>query len=288
MVSIEKGTLYVVATPIGNLDDISPRARGVLQAVDVIAAEDTRHSRRLLVHYGIDTPLTALHEHNERQASAQLVERLLGGQDVALISDAGTPLLSDPGYHLIRSAQDSAVAVIPVPGPSALLAALSASGLPAQHFCFEGFLPSRGAARRAVLQALAAETRTLVFFEAPHRVLETLQDMQSLWGGEREAVLARELTKAFETVRRGTLAQLCDWVASDENQRRGEIVLLVRGLPEAGSGKELDRDSEHTLQVLLGELPLKQAVRLAAQITGKKRNALYAHAVELKGETDAH
>ncbi|UCE89672.1 MAG: 16S rRNA (cytidine(1402)-2'-O)-methyltransferase [Pseudomonadota bacterium] len=281
------GTLYIVATPIGNLDDISRRALDVLRVVDVIAAEDTRHSRRLLSHYGIDTPLTALHEHNERQAGPKLVARLQDGQSVALISDAGTPLLSDPGYHLIRAAQDGDITVVPVPGASALLAALSASGLPAQHFCFEGFLPARGAARRAYLESLADETRTLVFFEAPHRILDTLRDLLALWGKDREAVLARELTKTFETVRRGTLAQLQAWVAGDEDQRRGEIVLLVRGARASAGEQDLDRDSVRTLQVLLDELPVKQAVRLAAQITGKKRNMLYAFAVDANSKKDA-
>lgn len=271
------GLLYIVATPIGNLDDMSPRAVEVLQRVDLIAAEDTRHSLPLLKQFGIATPLTALHEHNEREAVPRLIARLRQGDSIALISDAGTPLLSDPGYHLTRTAHEAGVRVVPIPGPSALIAALSASGLRAGQFAFEGFLPPRAAARRARLEALREETRTLAFFEAPHRLLETLEDMAALFGAQRRAVLARELTKTFETVRQDTLRGLHEFVRNDPQQQKGESVILVEGAEQPPAA-----EPEKVLRALLSELPLKQAVKLASAITGVKKNDLYDLALKLQ------
>jgi len=272
-VSIEKGTLYVVATPIGNLADLSHRAREVLAAVDVIAAEDTRHTRGLLSHFGIERPLVSLHEHNERKVLEDLLARLAAGASVAQVSDAGTPLVSDPGFHLVRAAQEAGIRVVPVPGPSAVLTALCAAGVPTDRFVFEGFLPAKEGARRKRLEALAAEPRTLVFFEAPHRIAETLADMATTLGGAREAALARELTKTFETIRRAPLAELACWVAEDPNQRRGELVIVVHGAP--ATENELDAEALRILKLLAAELPPRQAAALAAEITGKKKNLLY-------------
>ncbi|MEJ2565879.1 MAG: 16S rRNA (cytidine(1402)-2'-O)-methyltransferase [Gammaproteobacteria bacterium] len=274
------GALYIVATPIGNLADMTMRAIEVLRGVALIAAEDTRHSRVLLQHFGIDTPCLACHEHNERQQTERLIERLQTGEAVALISDAGTPLLSDPGFHLVRAAHAAGIRVIPIPGPSAALAALSASGVPTDRFVFEGFLPGKQAARRERLMALRSETRTLLFYEAPHRLLATLEDMAAILGHGREAVLARELTKLYETIRKDSLGVLWRWVEQDPDQQKGECVLVVQGAVSAAD--EGEADLRHTLGVLLEELPLKQAVGLAMKITGEKRNRLYQWAVEMK------
>jgi 16S rRNA (cytidine1402-2'-O)-methyltransferase len=282
-VSIEKGTLYVVATPIGNLTDLSSRARDVLASVDVIAAEDTRHTRGLLSHFGIERALVSLHEHNERRVLDDLVQRLRAGESVAQVSDAGTPLVSDPGFHLVRAAQDAGIRVVPVPGPSAVLAALAAAGVPTDRFVFEGFLPSKEGARRKRLQELAAEPRTLVFFEAPHRIAETLADLAAIFGAHREAAVARELTKTFETIRRAPLAELAAWVNEDANQRRGELVLVVHGAPETEG--ELDAEALRVLKLLAAELPPRQAAALAAEITGKKKNLLYQALLSLSDET---
>lgn len=280
--SIDAGTLYVVATPIGNLGDMSPRAIEVLRGVGRIAAEDTRHSAVLLRHFGIATPLTALHEHNERQAVEGLVERLRAGESLALVSDAGTPLISDPGYHLVRAVHAAGLRVVPVPGPSAVMAALSASGLPTDQFLFVGFLPSKAGPRRAVLEGLAREPRTLVLFEAPHRVAETLVDLAAAFGEGREATLARELTKTFETVRCLPLGELRAFVAADADQQRGEVVLVVAGAPaEAAEG--LPDDTKRVAAILAEELPLKQAAALTARLTGAKKNAVYQYLLELGG-----
>ena len=275
-----KTSLYIVATPIGNLGDISQRAISTLQSVDLIAAEDTRHSSKLLQHLAIETPCVAFHEHNERDKTAWLIKRLLEGESIALISDAGTPLLSDPGYHLVKAAHEHGIPVVPIPGASALLAALVGAGLPTDRFIFEGFLPSKKVARTKYLSRLEKETATLVFYEAPHRILDCLQDMLEVFGPEREAVLARELSKTFETIRRASLADLVEWVASDSNQQRGEIVLVVAGhKPLTGEG--LDPDAERILAVLLKHLPVKQAAGIAAEITGEKKNRLYEVALTL-------
>ncbi len=273
------GVLYVVATPIGNRGDWTPRAREVLGTVAAICCEDTRHSTPLLRESGIATPLIALHEHNERAQAPKLVERLAGGEALALISDAGTPLISDPGYHLVRLARAAGVSVVPVPGACALIAALSVSGLPTDRFVFEGFLPAREAARRTRLDELRTETRTLIFYESSHRIGEALADLAECFGGGRAALFARELTKRFETVRAGTLAGLAAWVAEDADQQRGEIVLVVAGAEQATGEGALDARARATLDALLDELPLKQAVKLAARITGVARNSLYAEAV---------
>lgn len=279
------GTLYVVATPIGNLEDISARALRVLREVALIAAEDTRHSARLLQHFGIGTPLAACHEHNEREQGSRLVLRLLAGDDLALISDAGTPLISDPGYHLVRNARAAGVRVVPVPGACALIAGLSASGLPSDRFVFEGFLPARSTGRRQRLQALVEEPRTLILYEAPHRLLECLADLRELFGVERPAVLARELTKTFETIKGAPLGELHDWVAADSNQQRGECVLLIEGWSEPEGEEALNPEALRVLDLLLAELPLKRAAALAAEITGVRKNLLYQQALlRQKGE----
>ena len=282
--SIEKRALYVVATPLGNLADMTHRAVAVLAAVDVIAAEDTRHSRHLLRHYGITTPCVALHEHNEARVAPGLVQRILAGEAVALISDAGTPLISDPGYGLVRSAQAAGCRVVPVPGPSALTAALCAAGLPNDRFVFEGFLPARAGGRRQRLQALRDETRTLVFYEAPHRILRLLEDLCEILGGGREAAIARELTKTFETIRRDSLAALRAWVAADPHQQKGEFVVLVRGAEATAEEALVEATPEALLTALLARLPLKEAVATAAEISGLRRNRLYELAVRLGRE----
>jgi len=271
--SVSSGCLYVVATPIGNLDDISLRALKVLSAADVIAAEDTRHSRALLSHHGIDRPLSSLHEHNEEQQAPKLIERLQQGASVALISDAGTPLLSDPGYRLVCLAAAAGIEVAAVPGPSALTAALSVSGLPTDRFVFEGFLPARAAARRKVLQRLSSEPRTLVFFESSHRIAESLADFALVFGAEREAAVCRELTKRFETVLRGTLGDLNQRIIGDDDQRRGEFVLVVGGCPAAAEeGLPEAIRLARELQPLLGA---SQAARTAARFLEVPRRSVY-------------
>ena len=274
------GVLYVVATPIGNLDDISARALRVLREVKLIAAEDTRHSQRLLQHFGIETPLAPCHEHNEREQGGRFITRLLDGDDVALISDAGTPLISDPGFHLVRQARAAGIRVVPVPGPSALIAALSAAGLPSDRFIFEGFLPAKAAARHARLEALREEPRTLIFYEAPHRLLESLEAMKDVFGAERPVVLARELTKTFETLRDLPLGELCEWVRGDTNQQRGECVLLIGGWQAPQGDDAVSADALRVLDLLLAELPLKRAAALAAEITGVRKKLLYHVALE--------
>ncbi|MBD9396234.1 16S rRNA (cytidine(1402)-2'-O)-methyltransferase [Pseudomonas sp. PDM11] len=274
------GTLFVVATPIGNLDDLSARALKVLGEVALIAAEDTRHSARLMQHFGIGTPLAACHEHNERNEGNRFIERLLAGDDVALISDAGTPLISDPGYHLVRQARAAGIRVVPVPGACALIAALSAAGLPSDRFVFEGFLPAKTVGRRARLELVREEPRTLIFYEAPHRILECLQDMREVFGGERQALLARELTKTFETLQGMPLEQLCEWVAADANQQRGECVVLVAGWQAPEDEAAVSVEALRVLDLLLAEMPLKRAAALAAQITGVRKNLLYQAALD--------
>lgn len=274
------GSLYVVATPIGNLDDISARALKILQEVALIAAEDTRHSQRLLQHFGISTPLAACHEHNERDEGSRFIARLLAGDNVALISDAGTPLISDPGYHLVRQARAAGINVVPVPGACALIAALSAAGLPSDRFIFEGFLPAKAVGRRARLEAIKEEPRTLIFYEAPHRILECLQDMELVFGPERQALLARELTKTFETLKGLPLAELRAFVESDSNQQRGECVVLVAGWTPPQSEDAVSSEAMRVLNLLLEEMPLKRAAALAAQITGERKNVLYQVALE--------
>jgi 16S rRNA (cytidine1402-2'-O)-methyltransferase len=267
------GTLHVVATPIGNLGDLSPRAQAVLREVAAICAEDTRRSGQLLAHFGIATPLLALHEHNEEAIAQRVVARLLAGDSLALVSDAGTPLVSDPGYRLVRAARAAGVRVSPVPGACAAIAALSVAGLASDRFAFEGFLPSRAAARRERLRALVSEPRTLVFYESSHRIVETLEDMAATFGGDRPAVLARELTKLFETVLDGGLSDLLAAVQADDNQRKGEFVLVVQGAGEDADARLAEGRRVYAL--LSAQLPPSAAARLAADITGAPRKALY-------------
>ena len=268
----------MVATPIGNLGDMTPRAVEVLQKVDRIAAEDTRHSAGLMRHYAITTPMLSLHEHNERQKVAALLQRLSEGENIALISDAGTPLISDPGYVLVHEAHRAGIRVVPIPGASALIAALSASGLPTDRFSFEGFLPAKGGPRRKLLEVLCQEQRTLAFYESPHRILDSLTDMAEVFGEARQAVVARELTKTFETIREDSLGALLGWVKGDSNQQRGEFVVLVHGSEEVDEG--VDTEACRIAGLLAEELPLKQAAALAAKISGEKKNALYKYLLE--------
>ncbi|NQD39054.1 16S rRNA (cytidine(1402)-2'-O)-methyltransferase [Permianibacter sp. IMCC34836] len=275
------GVLYVVATPIGNLADWSARAVSVLRAAHTVYAEDTRHSQTLLNHHDIRTPLRSLHEHNEQQRVSELVELLQQGHDLALISDAGTPLISDPGFKLVRALRAQGCRVSPLPGPCALIAALSCAGLPTDRFSFEGFLPAKAGARRERLQALVADPRTLVFYEAPHRILETLQDCADILGAERDAVLARELTKTFETFLDGTLTELAARVAADDNQQRGEIVLMISGATVSDESADAG-EAERVLQLLLPELALSRAVAIAEQLTGLPHKLLYKKALAMK------
>lgn len=272
--------LYIVPTPIGNLGDISARALQVLESVATIAAEDTRHSRQLLQHFGIATRCISLHQHNENQRAEQLLTLLQTGQSVALISDAGTPLISDPGYRLVSQIKAAGVAVIPLPGACALTTALSAAGLPTERFAFEGFLPPKRGAREKALQALKGESRTLIFYESPKRVLATLHTMQAVFGPNRRACLARELTKLHETILTTTLAELVIKVGEDANQQRGEIVLLVEGDDEPQSADEAQLD--HMLEVLLAELPVKKAATVCAKLTGTSKNQAYQRALSLQ------
>ncbi|MCK4743083.1 MAG: 16S rRNA (cytidine(1402)-2'-O)-methyltransferase [Sulfuriflexus sp.] len=273
------GTLYIVATPIGHLGDLSPRAVEVLSAVDVIAAEDTRVTRKLLQHMGADTAMLSLHEHNEQQRIQSLLARLQAGDSVALVSDAGTPLISDPGYPLVRAVRQADIKIVPVPGPCAVITALSVSGLPTDKFIFEGFLPGKSSGRRGKFEELLLEHRTLIFYESPHRILACLEDLEAVMGDHREVVIARELTKTFETIRSGNIAEIREWVEQDQNQQRGEIVLLVAGAPVV---EEANPDLERILTLLMDELPLKQAAALTAQICDAKRNEVYQKALEIK------
>jgi 16S rRNA (cytidine1402-2'-O)-methyltransferase len=280
---LQPGTLFLVATPIGNLGDLAPRAREVLRDADLLLAEDTRHTAQLLHACGIQRPagtLESLHEHNERSRVSAVVQRLQAGATVALASDAGTPLVSDPGAALVSAAVTAGIEVVAVPGPCAAIAALSLAALPAASFAFEGFLPARAAARREMLQDLAGESRTLVFYEAPHRLRESLEDLAGAFGGERPAAVARELTKKFETVYRGTLGSLAQQAASDADMSRGEIVLVVQGAARRAAAD--DADADRVLRVLLDELPVSQAARIAAQLTGRPRKDLYERALRLR------
>ena len=269
----DSGTLFIVATPIGNLGDLSPRAQQTLREVDAICAEDTRRSGQLLAHFGIATPLVALHEHNEDAIAQRIVARLQAGESLALVSDAGTPLVSDPGFRLVRAARAAGVKVSPLPGPSALVAALSVAGLPSDRFAFEGFLPAKASARRERLQALIAEPRTLIFYESSHRIVDTLADMAQAFGDDRPAVLARELTKLFETVLDGSLGQLQARVETDADQRKGEFVVLVQGAGDDADAKVIE--GRRLYARLKEHLPPSTAAKLAADLSGAPRKALY-------------
>lgn len=271
-------TLYIVPTPIGNLADITQRALDVLASVDLVAAEDTRHTARLLSHFSINAKTFALHEHNEQQKAAALLARLQQGQSVALVSDAGTPLISDPGYHLVTQCREAGVRVVPLPGACAVVTALSASGLPSDRFSFEGFLPPKTKARQDTFRALADDPRTLIFYESPHRIRDSLADMREVLGEARRVVLARELTKTFETIHGAPLGELIEWLNEDANRLRGEMVLLVAGY--RADKNALPSAACHALSLLAAELPLKKAAALVAELYSVKKNALYKWGLE--------
>ncbi|NIY47642.1 16S rRNA (cytidine(1402)-2'-O)-methyltransferase [Cedecea colo] len=281
--AISASTLYIVPTPIGNLGDITQRALSVLQSVDLIAAEDTRHTGLLLQHFAINARLFALHDHNEQQKSETLLAKLQEGQSIALVSDAGTPLINDPGYHLVRTCREAGIRVVPLPGPCAAIAALSAAGLPSDRFCYEGFLPAKSKGRRDALKAIEQEPRTLIFYESTHRLLDSLDDICAVLGETRYVVLARELTKTWESIHGAPVGELAAWVKEDENRRKGEMVLIVEGF-RVQSDDALPADALRTLALLQTELPLKKAAALAAEIHGVKKNALYKYALEQQGQ----
>lgn len=279
-------SLYIIATPIGNLADITLRAIEILKSVDVIAAEDTRHSQRLLSHYGIQTPCFSLHEFNEDSRIEKILLMLAKGKSVALISDAGTPLISDPGFRLVRAVQKGGFSVVPVPGACAAIAALSASGLPTDRFIFEGFLPVKAGALESRLQALKEETRTMIFYESVHRVVNTLMVMKTIFGVDRIATIARELTKTFETIYQNTLENLCDWIEKNKEQQKGEFVIVLQGLPEQDeSSVESQKNLMTLLKHLLSELSVKQAVSLACKMTGDSHRDVYALALKIKDQS---
>ncbi len=275
------GTLYVVATPIGNLGDITLRALETLKTVDAIAAEDTRHTSGLLSHFGISKKLIAVHEHNEHQSAEKLLVQLTAGENIALVTDAGTPGISDPGAVVVDLVRKVGVRVVPIPGASAVIAALSASGIVQNGFLFHGFLPASGAARRKALDILKTQTVTLVFYEAPHRIIESIVDMVNVLGAERRITIARELTKTFETIYSCNLGEVKAWLEADANQQRGEFVLLVAAAT-VKDAEEIPEETVRILKLLLAELPLKQAVKLATEITNEKKNVLYEFALTLK------
>lgn len=278
----KSGTLYVVATPIGNLQDITLRALETLKSVDIVLAEDTRHAGQLLKHFMIQKPLVSLHAFNEDERIQPIIEQIKAGQSMALVSDAGTPLISDPGFLLVKMLREAGLSVVPIPGPSALIAALSVAGLPTDKFIFEGFLPAKNEARRQRLQALVKETRTLIFYEAPHRLMATLQALLTVFGEERKAAIARELTKIHESVLLSTLPQLIAHFECAEEERRGEIVLLIAGALEEDHSTQRLLTADEVLTVLLAELPLKKAVLCAMQLTGERKNVLYDMALTKK------
>ena len=278
-----QGILYVVATPIGNLGDITLRAIETLKTVDAIAAEDTRHTSGLLSHFGISKKLIAVHEHNEQQSAKKLLIQLKAGENIALVTDAGTPAVSDPGAIVVKIVREAGIKVVPIPGVSAVIAALSASGITQNGFYFHGFLPASGAARRKVLENLKSQTVTLVLYEAPHRIVECVEDLAKVLGGGRNITFARELTKTFETIYTCPASQASAWLQADANQQRGEFVLLIEPAP-AEQAQEISEEAQRVLKCLLAELPLKQAVALATQITNLKKNDLYEFALKLKQE----
>ena len=269
------GILYIVATPIGNLQDITQRALDTFAQVDLIAAEDTRHSGLLLSHYGIKKPFFALYDHNEQEKAHILVEKLKQGSHIALISDAGTPLISDPGFHLVRQCREAGIRVVPLPGACAAITALCASGIASDRFCFEGFLPAKSKARKDKLENIAEEDRTLIFYESTHRILDTLEDMQSMLGEERYIVLAREITKTWETITGNTIKNLREWLLEDPNRTKGEMVLIVEGKPKSDNNEEISPQAVKALELITEELPLKKAAAIVAELYGYKKNALY-------------
>lgn len=273
------GILYIVATPIGNLQDITQRALSVFEEVDLIAAEDTRHSGLLLSHYGIKKPFFALHDHNEQQKADVLVEKLQQGLNIALISDAGTPLISDPGFHLVRKCRQADIKVVPLPGACAAVTALCASGIASDRFCFEGFLPAKSKARQDKLKNLEKEDRTLIFYESTHRILDSLADIEAVFGKERYVVLAREITKTWESIQGDEVATLRQWLAEDPNRTKGEMVLIVEGAKIAEQ-QEISPQAVKALKLIAAELPLKKATAIVAELYGYKKNALYQFGLE--------
>lgn len=281
LISIKPSTLYIVATPIGNLGDITLRAIETLKNVDLIAAEDTRHSGLLLQHFAIEGRLYPLHDHNEQQKTEALIEKLKSGLSIALISDAGTPLINDPGYHLVKACYRNQITVVPVPGACAAITALSVSGLPTNRFCYEGFLPAKSKARIDLLTQLKQEPRTVVFYESTHRILDSLQDMLNVYGPEKIVVLAKELTKSWETIIHSPLKDLIEWLKADDNRRKGEFVLIVEGYDKVNE-QEIDPDAIKLLNRLQQEIPLKKAAGIVAEIYGLKKNQLYQLGLEQK------
>jgi 16S rRNA (cytidine1402-2'-O)-methyltransferase len=283
IVSNGTGTIYLVATPIGNLEDMPPRGVRILREVDLIAAEDTRHSAPLLKHFGVLAPMVAYHEHNEDQKAAELIAQAKLGKNIALISDAGTPLVSDPGYRLVALAHRSGVPVSPIPGPCAAIVALSASGLATNEFLFAGFPPPKQGARQKFYQKYASHPATLVFYESAHRIVDSVGDMAAVFGDDRLAVMARELTKKFETIHQASLSELERWIAADTNQQKGEFVVLVQGKAPPGDERVIDAKSEHLLTLLAEELPPKKAAGIVSEVTGISKNQLYQHLMEKRG-----
>ncbi|MGY6418709.1 16S rRNA (cytidine(1402)-2'-O)-methyltransferase [Proteus mirabilis] len=276
--AVTTSTLYIVPTPIGNLGDITQRALDVLSHVDLIAAEDTRHTGLLLQHFAINARLFALHDHNEQQKADQLISKLQQGLSIALVSDAGTPLINDPGYHLVNQCRKNGIKVVPLPGACAAITALSAAGLPSDRFCYEGFLPAKTKSRQDCLRDLAQEPRTLIFYESTHRLLDSLADMVTVWGEARYVVLARELTKTWETIQGMPVGELLNWVREDENRRKGEMVLIMEGYQKPQED-HFAPEVLRTLAILQKELPLKKAAAVTAEIYGVKKNALYKHVI---------
>lgn len=284
MINQSHGELYIVATPIGNLDDITQRALNTLKSVDFIAAEDTRHSARLLQHFNITTPMIAYHEHSDIKRLEKICQLLANGQSVALISDAGTPLISDPGFQLVKVVREQGMTVVPIPGVCALVAALSVAGLPSDRFVFEGFMPAKRNARCQYLQHLLREERTIIFYESSHRILASISDMRDILGN-RVAVIARELTKTFETVLEGDLQSLTDTLIADSNQQRGEFVVMVSGYKKADEFSSITEPVSHMMTLLLEELPIKKAAAMCAKLTGLNKRDLYQWALEQKDNT---
>lgn len=274
------GILYIVATPIGNLQDMTQRALETFAQVDLIAAEDTRHSGLLLSHYGIKKSFFALHDHNEQEKAHILVEKLKQGIDIALISDAGTPLISDPGFHLVRQCREAGIRVVPLPGACAAVTALCAAGIASDRFCFEGFLPAKSKARKDKLQNLAEEDRTLIFYESPHRILDMLDDLQTIFGADRYVVLAREITKTWETIRGDKVQSLRRWLSDDPNRTKGEMVVIVEGKPKSDEAEEFSPQAVKALELIAKALPLKKAAAIVAELYGYKKNALYQFGLE--------
>ena len=278
--TLTPATLYIVATPIGNLGDISQRAIDILTQVDVIACEDTRHTGKLLSAFSIKNKTMSLHDHNERQRQDQVATMLQEGKTIALVSDAGTPLISDPGFHVVRHCRNLGLNVSPIPGACAAIAALSVAGLPTDRFSFEGFLPSKSGARQATLKALSDEPRTMVFYDAPRRAIDTVRDIVETLGGDRYIVIAREITKTFETVHSDTAENFLAWLEQDANQLKGEMVLIIEGHKPAEN--EMSAEVINTLKLLLAEMKPKKACAIVAEIYGVKKNALYEVALALK------